>query len=45
MPQFLHVKRCLAMSLAEKDEEKNEDTGSLERWQGCISGNFISKLI
>lgn len=30
MPQFLHVKHCLEISLAEKYEEKNEDTESLE---------------
>lgn len=33
-------KHCLEISLAEKCEEKNEDTGSVESWQGCISGNF-----
>lgn len=43
MPQPLHVKHHPVISLAEKYEEKNEGTGRLESWQGCISGIFISK--
>lgn len=43
MPQLLHVEHCLVISLAEKYEEKNEDTGNLGSWQGYITGNFISE--